>query len=75
VKYVAGTVTGVGNHFTRGCIDGLAFDARPVGSEGGFLGPMDDVEYALHLIAGLSINEGTRDIGVVAFDGAAVNRS
>ena len=30
------------------------------------------VEHPLHLIAGSFVNEGARDIGVVALDGAAI---
>ena len=74
---VVGAEAGVGDDLAGGGVDGLAQDAGAGGGEGGGLGLVDDVEDAALLIvdrlfARLAIDEGAGDVGLVAFDGAAV---
>jgi hypothetical protein len=71
-KYLSPGVTGVADYVAHGGIDGPTFGARSGDSESGFLSPVAHVEHPLHLIAGSFVNEGARDIGVVALDAAAI---
>ena len=68
--FVVGAVTCVGDDLAGRDIDSLALNAegRPAASCCG-LGFVDDVEDLLLLVGGLAEDEGTRRVGLVAFDG------
>ena len=70
--FVVGAVAGVGDDFAGGVVDGVAGCSGLACGEGGGLGLVDDVEDLLLLVGGFAEDEGARDVGLVAFDGAAV---
>jgi hypothetical protein len=74
--FVVGAEAGGGDEVARGGVDGLALHAGMGGGEGGGLGLVDDVEYFAGLVefgaGGVAEDEGAGDVGLVAFDGAAV---
>src|ERR1700750_2026918 len=74
--FVVGTVAGGGDDVAGGSVDGLALDAGTGGGEGGRLGLMNDVEDFAGLVefgrGGVAEDEGTRDVGLIAFDGTAI---
>jgi hypothetical protein len=73
---VVGAESCGGDDVASGGVDGLALDSGACGGEGGGLGPVDDVEDLAGLVkfreGGVAEDEGAGDVGLVAFDGAAV---
>ena len=69
---VVGTVTGIGDHFARGGIDGARFDSWARCGKRCRLCPVHDVENMLHLVGGLAEHKCPRDVGLISLHGAAV---
>lgn len=69
---IVGTVAGVGDHFAGGIINSVAGLTGFACSERSGLGFVNDVEDLLLFVGRLAKDEGARDVGLVAFDGAAV---
>ena len=70
--FEAGAVAGVDDDVARGGVDRFERRARLRGFERGALRALHDVEDLVHLVGRLAEDERARDVGLVAFDGAAV---
>jgi hypothetical protein len=74
--FVVGAVAGGCDEIACGGVDGLALDPGACRGEGGGLGFENDVEdFAGFVEFGdcrVTEDEGARDVGLIAFDGAAV---
>src|SRR5258708_9838152 len=66
-----GTVARVGDDLARGGVDGTGFPSGPRSGQRGALGSMYDVEHQLHFVASLAEYKRARDVGRIAFHGAA----
>ena len=71
-EFVAGTET-CGGDLRAGCvIDGASESSRTRGIQGGVLRFADRFKGALHFFSGLAENAGAGNVGLIAFDEAAV---
>ena len=71
-EFVAGAVACGCDDGAGGIIHGAGEFSGAGGVESGVLGFADGFESALDFLAGLAKNAGARDVGAVAFDGAAI---
>ncbi len=69
---VVGTEAGSGDDATGRVVDGVAGKPRTSCGDGCSLGFMHDVEDLLLLVGCFAEDEGAGDVGLVAFDGAAI---
>ncbi len=70
--FIVGAEAGRGDDLAGGVVDGVAGNAGLSGGERGGLGAVDDVEDLFLPVGWLAVDEAAGDIGLVAFDGAAV---
>src|SRR5258708_5611103 len=71
-EFIAGAVAGGINNGAGGVVNGARKFSGAGGVECGVLGFANGFERALNFFAGLAEDAGARDVGAVAFDGAAV---
>src|SRR6267142_6177376 len=71
-EFVARAVAGGSDDGAGGVVNGAGKFSSAGGVECGVLGLANGFERALNFFAGLAEDAGARDVGAVAFDGAAV---
>jgi len=71
-EFIVGTKAGVADYLSGGGIYFLAGNAGPCGPKGSRLGTMDNIEHALHSVAGFAHYEGARNVRLIAFHRATV---